>query len=84
MTTTGWVVLGVVNLPVYFVLGTAIFRSWEDFGEAVSYWIKPDFWSLFRGEYVEDMVAEIKLGIWLALCCGAVYGEGYLVERFFF
>lgn len=83
MNTTGWVVLGVVNIPVYFGLGWAIFKDWDDFWESVRYRLTPGIVSFFRGEYADDWWAEMKLSFWMASCAACVVGEGYLLESFF-
>ena len=80
MTTTGWVVLGVLNLPVYFGLGWVLFRTWQDFWDSIRFWITPDIFSLFRGEFLDDWFAELKLGVWIAACAGCVFGEAYLFD----
>ncbi len=83
MGIEGWVALGVVNVPVYWGLGWVMFNSWDEFGEAVRFWITPDLFSAFRGEFAADWWAEIKLGIWVSGCTGCVYGEAYLIDKIF-
>ena len=81
MTTTGWVVLGISNIPVYFFLGWALFKDWNDFKEALLFWFTPDIISAFRGEYFDDMWGEMKLGFWITCCIATVYGESLLLTR---
>ena len=69
------IALTLLNIPLYLWLGRAIFGGWQGFFDAVVFWFKPDFWSLLRGEWTEDMWAELKLGFFLALCGGLVAGE---------
>lgn len=62
------VILLIVNIPIFLMLGKFFFGGWDEFGEAVCYWFKPDIWSLFQGEHWDDMWAELKLGLFV-LCC---------------
>ncbi len=79
MGTMGWVVLGIVNIPVYWGLGWVLFRSLDDFLESIRFWLTPDLFSAFRGEFMDDWWAELKLGLWIAACTGCVFGEAYLI-----
>lgn len=57
-------ILVLVHLPLYFLWGWVLFRSWSAFWEAVCFLIKPELWSLFNGEYWDDLWAEAKLSLW--------------------
>jgi len=83
MSTTSWIILVVVNAPVYFFLGWIFFRTWDDFWESVRFWLTPDILSLFRGEWGEDWWGEMKLGLWIVSCVGCVFVEAHLIERIF-
>ena len=83
MNVTLLVVLGVVNIPLYIFIGKLFFSDWDDFGEAIRFWFTPDLWSAFRGEYWEDWLAELKLGLFLVACGGCVYGEYVLIHKLF-
>jgi len=82
MTTTGWVVLGISNIPVYIFLAYVFFKDWDDFKEAVVFWFTPDIISVFRGEFIDDMWGEMKLGFWITCCTACVYGESFLLDKF--
>jgi hypothetical protein len=84
MELTGIIIVAVLNIPLYFVLGKMIFRTWESFWEAVKYNFKPDFWSLLTGHWLEDMWAETKLLVWGGLSGLCVYGEILLINKYFF
>lgn len=81
MSTTGWIILGVVNIPVCFGIGWVFFRDWGGFWESIRFWFTPDLFSAFNGEYWDDWVGELKLGLWIACCAGCVYGEAMLIEK---
>lgn len=83
MTVTGWMVLSVANIPLYVFLAWILFKDWDEFVEAVKFYITPDIFSLFRGEFVDDLWAEYKLGFWAAGCFASVFVEGYLIQTYF-
>jgi hypothetical protein len=83
MTSTGWIILVAANLPVYLGLIWVWFKDSEEFVQAILFWVKPDILSLFRGEYVDDRWAEIKLGFWAASCAACVVGEAQLIRYYF-
>ena len=69
---TRWVVLALVNLPLYLGLGWLFFRTWSDFLECVRFYFTPDRISMIRGELMEDWWGTLKLAIFVALCSSAV------------
>lgn len=81
MSKTGWIILLCANLPTYWLLGWVVFREWEEFWECVRFWLTPDWLSGFRGEYFEDMWAEMRLFFWLVLCAGTIYGEWHIITK---
>ena len=70
VTGAGWSV-GIIVLVLLF---KPIFDNKEEFWECVSYWFTPDFFSFFKGEAGADFIAELKLGLWVALGIGAGIG----------
>ena len=76
------IVLGVVNIPLYLLLGQAMFDSWAGFGECLKYWLQPDSWSFIKGEWSEDQWSEFKLMIFVVLCFGMVIGEFSLIRKY--
>jgi hypothetical protein len=77
--TTRWVVLAVLNVPLYLGLGWLFFEDWGGFFECVRFWFTPDWISMIGGELVDDLWGTTKLFIFIALCAGAVYGEYQLI-----
>lgn len=47
------------------------FEDSEEFWECVRFSFTPDMFSLFKGEYWEDKLKSMKLGVFLAICIGA-------------
>lgn len=66
------IIAGIIVLALLF---KPFFGDLPGFWECVRYWLTPDIFSLFRGEWGEDWLAEMKLGFWLF--CGA--GAGFAV-----
>ncbi|GJM19560.1 MAG: hypothetical protein DHS20C14_17730 [Phycisphaeraceae bacterium] len=79
---TLWIILIIVNAPVYLLFGKAVFGGWDGFGECVKYWLMPDVVSLFRGEWGEDFWAELKLVWWAAGCAVVVFGEWWVLTNY--
>lgn len=74
-------ILIVVNIPVAILFGWMIFGSWGGFTECLGYAIRPDILSWISGEALDDMWAELRLFIWLALCAGAGYGQWWVITN---
>jgi ABC-type spermidine/putrescine transport system permease subunit II len=78
--TTRWIVLVLLNAPLYFAMGWVLFRTWSDFFECVGYYFTPDWYSWIRGELMEDWWGSLKVVLFVAICTASVYGE----HRLFF
>lgn len=75
---TRWIVLILLNVPLYLGLGWLIFREWSEFWTCVRYYFTPDFYSMWKGELLQDWWGTLKLGVFMMLCAGAVCGEYHL------
>ena len=60
---------GLLTLALLF---KPFFGDLGGFLECLRFWLTPDIFSLFRGEWAEDWWAEMKLGMWLI--CGVAVG----------
>lgn len=76
-----WPILIAASAGLSLGIGWVMFDSWDDFWEAVKFWLTPDIVSIFRGEWVEDRWAELKLFYFLALCAMAVFGVHVLLGK---
>ena len=83
MSTVGWIVLGVANVPVYFGLGWVFFSTWSGFFEALRYTGQTKLRSTLQGEMEDYSWAILRLALWVACCAGCVYGEAKLIEKVF-
>ena len=75
-----WWILIPANIPIYFLLGWKVFKSWAQFRECIKFWLKPDLFSALDGEAAENLLAELRLAWWLLLCAGAVFLEYLFIE----
>lgn len=74
--------LAVLNAPLYYVAFKILFKDREEFFEAIWFWLKPDLWSALRGEFWEDLWAEMKLWLFVSACTGAVCLETMLIQGY--
>ena len=81
MSTLSWIILIVANIPLCWLLGWVVFKDWGDFWECVKFWLTPDIISAFRGEWIEDQWAQMKLFVWLVLCLVAFCAEGVALAK---
>lgn len=79
-----WIILIGANVPLYLLGAWAIFGTWDGFLESVRYRLTPDAWSWSRGEYFDDMWAEMKLVIFLGGCAGCVALEHLMLQKYVF
>jgi len=66
-----WLLLALVNIPVYLGLGRIIFRDWDGFMEALRLWTSADWWLTLEKEWRLDRWDTAKLPVFL-LCCVAL------------
>ena len=64
---------GLLTLALTFRL---MFKTNDDFFEAIRHWFTPDIISAFRGEWTEDNWNELKLAFWIGTGALGAYG-GY-------
>jgi hypothetical protein len=62
------VIVAVVSLPIYWLLGRFFFDDWRDFLDHLRLWYQPFWLSALRGEFNEDMWAQVKLFLFLGIC----------------
>jgi hypothetical protein len=67
----------IVAALVAWVLGRLLFKiifeDWDDLWDCVAKIFTPDFLSLFRGEFLEDMKQTFKLWIFLLAVVGSTW-----------
>jgi hypothetical protein len=74
MTIVSIILSVTAGVGVLALLFKPFFGDRDGFIDCVKFWIKPDIFSLFSGEYFEDRWSEWKLGLWIFL--GAIAGFG--------
>ncbi|MDF1809195.1 MAG: hypothetical protein P1U42_05810 [Phycisphaerales bacterium] len=75
-----WILLIFVALPVYFFSGKWMFGNFAEFWKCVFYWLKPDWQSWMDGKFLEDVIAEFRIFIWIAICFGSTFGFHMLAQ----
>ncbi len=64
-------IFNLINIPVYILLFRRFFSDKEEFLESLNFFFRPNILSMFKGEFWEDLRAELKLGGFIAIC-GAI------------
>ena len=77
----GLIVFNVINIPLYLSLFRKVFTEKEEFKEAILFYLKPDLFSLFKGKLLEDLRAELKLGLFFSICILILTGEILLMQK---
>lgn len=77
------ILLAVLNIPLYWILYRTLFTDLDELVDAIKFWITPEIFSAFRGEYWDDIWAEFKLLLLVLGCVAFVileYGglQGFL------
>lgn len=70
-----WAILVAANIPIYLLVGWAVFDNWANFFEALVYQLTPDAWSWLKGEGLDDLWAEMKLLFFLVACGRSWWGS---------
>jgi hypothetical protein len=74
------ILAGVATLALLF---KPLFGGSEDFFDCLRYTFQPDIFSWFRGEWGEDLWAELKMGAWLGCAFAAGMGVHVGLEKLF-
>ena len=77
-----WLVLAIINIPIYIIVGKLILGDFNEFLDAIGFWLQPDIISRFRDEYWEDVWAEMKLGLFIIVCVGLVIFEHNMLIKY--
>jgi len=72
--TTSWVILGILNIPLYLGLGWLFFDDWAGFVDCLGANMNP-LWFLAPDSSGDAWWAKMKLFVFLALCAAAVSHE---------
>lgn len=76
MNAKFWIVLSVINIPVYFLVGKFLFfSSWDDFFKSFGFILKPWWFSAWNGEFWEDWWESTKFLAFVVVCGVIVYFE---------
>ena len=81
--TIAFIVLAILDIPLFILIGKVLFGSWEQFWEAIEFWLELDFFSALDGKYWNDIWAEAKLTFFTIICIACIYGEIRLTVTLF-
>ena len=77
------IALAILNIPMYYFVGTLFWNCWSDFLDALRYWYQPLWLSIFIREWTDDYWESIKVFIWL-LCIFIVYHAEFKIMLWLF
>ncbi len=81
-----WLLLVLVNIPVYLGLGRIIFSDWDGFIEALRLWTSADWWLTLEKQWQLDRWSTAKLPVFVLACVALVvlehlmFGKGKAVR----
>ncbi|WP_127591203.1 hypothetical protein [Paenibacillus lautus] len=65
-----YVVLFILNIPIYKWIFRRVFDDVDDLKQSVKYSFTPDIISLFRRRFWKDQFGELKLSVFYFCCLG--------------
>jgi len=77
------VILLILNIPFYIALGSIIWESLDDFKQALKYYLIPNWISMIRGKYVDDVWETNKLILFIGISIAVVISEYALLNKHF-
>jgi hypothetical protein len=72
---------GITSIFAGNALRKLIFKDNDDFWECFSFSVKPDFISLFQGQYLENMGKTFKFSCWIFMTLFCGLGVGYAAQK---
>ena len=70
-----WLILVLVNIPVFLGLGRIIFSDWNSFFEALRLWTSADWWFTLQKQWQLDRWDTAKLPVFVLGCVALVLLE---------
>ncbi len=64
----------IVGVGLAYLLWKPFFGDKEEFLRCIKFWLIPNIFSMCRGEYWKDILAETKLIFWVAISWGIGFG----------
>ncbi|MFE0556991.1 hypothetical protein ACFW1P_13815 [Paenibacillus sp. NPDC058910] len=65
-----YVILFILNIPIYKWMFRRIFENVDDLKQSVKYSFTPDLISLFRRRFWKDQFGELKMSVFYFCCLG--------------
>lgn len=83
MSVIIFLILLILNIPIYTKLFGLFFEDTDEFYEAVKYSFIPDLFSFFKGEYSKDFFLSFKLSFFFFTSFGLVGLEYLVISKLF-
>lgn len=74
-------VLVALNWPIFRQIANYLFQDAADMKKSVRSVVTPDIVSLFRGEFLKDLLGEAKLVFFMMSCIGLLFMEFWFVKK---
>jgi hypothetical protein len=72
-----------IGLLMAWLLFRFFFDDFGDFMECIRFWLTPDIVSLFRGEWMENEWATMKVFLYFGLSVGSGFATNFGLHRLF-
>lgn len=76
-----WLLLVLINIPVFLGLGRIIFTDWDGLIEALRLWTSADWWFTLEKQWQLDRWSTAKLPVFVLSCVALVVLEHLMFGR---
>ncbi len=76
-----WLLLVLINIPVFLGLGRIIFTDWDGLVEALRLWTSADWWFTLEKQWQLDRWSTAKLPVFVLSCVALVVLEHLMFGR---
>ena len=84
MHSTMFIVIAVLNFPLYLLLGKSFFRGWQGLLEAIVAMITPRAISALSGKAGEHGIGRFTLIMYVIVCAATLLSEYHVIAKFMF
>ena len=84
MHSTMFIVIAVLNVPLYVLLGKSFFGGWQGLFEAIVAMITPGAVSALSGKAGEHGIGRFTFIMYVIVCAAAVSSEYHVIAKFMF
>ena len=77
-----FIVLAVLNIPLFWLLAKSFFGDWEGFRDAVVAMIVPNIVSAASGKFEDHKIGRFTLVMYVIVCGSTLAAEYHVVAKF--